>query len=86
MHFWGSLSGKVCETIMTKNMRPYLLLRPVGMDFSMLRARSGVRQFSSFVFKECGLYSFDACFIRYSCLVHCRSSYSAPIMVSGMSK
>jgi hypothetical protein len=55
------------------------------MDVSMSRARSGVRQFLSFFFKQCSLYSCHACITRSNCLAWCRSSHSAPIMVSGMS-
>jgi hypothetical protein len=68
MRLWASLSGNICDTILMKKMRPYLLLRPVGIDVSMLRARSDVRQFLSFVFRECSLYSCDASFTRSICL------------------
>jgi hypothetical protein len=44
---WASLSGKVCDTILMKKSRPYLLLSPVGIDASMSCARSVVRQFLS---------------------------------------
>jgi hypothetical protein len=43
-----------------KKMRPALLLRPSGIDASISCARSGVRQFLSFVFKQCSLYSCEA--------------------------
>jgi hypothetical protein len=64
MHFWASLSGKVCETSLIKKMRLSLLMRPVVIDASMSCARSDVRQFLSFVFKQCSLYSCEAGDIR----------------------
>jgi hypothetical protein len=57
--FWASLSGKVCETILMKKIHPSLLLSPFGMDASMSCVRSVVRQFLSFVFKQCSLYESD---------------------------
>jgi hypothetical protein len=32
IHLWAFLSGKVCETILMKKMRPSLLLSPIGID------------------------------------------------------
>jgi hypothetical protein len=61
-------------------------MMPVGVRVSMLRARSGVREFLSFIFNECSLYSCDASFTRSIFLVYFRSSCSVSIMVSGMLK
>jgi hypothetical protein len=58
MGVWASLSEKVCETILMKKMRPSLLIIPVGINISMPRARSGVRQFLSFVLSD---YSLETC-------------------------
>jgi hypothetical protein len=65
---WDSLSGNVCETILMKGMRPFLFLRPVGKDVSISRVRSSARQFLSFVFKQCSLYSCDTGLARSICL------------------
>jgi hypothetical protein len=68
MRLWASLSGKVCETGLMKTMRPYVLLRPIGIDASISCAGSYVRQFLSFVFKQCSLYSCEAGHIRSTIL------------------
>jgi hypothetical protein len=59
MRLWAYFSGKVCETILMKNMRPSLFMRPSGIDALISCSRSGVRQFLSFVFKQCSLYSWE---------------------------
>jgi hypothetical protein len=69
-----------------KNMRPSLLLILVGIDVSMSRARSGVRQFLSFVLSEYSLCSCDEGLCRSCSLTHFRSCFSASTMVSGMLK
>jgi hypothetical protein len=69
-----------------KKMRPSLLLSPIGIDASMSCARSVVRQFLSFVFKQCSLYSCEAGDMR-SIICACASSFiSVPVMLSGRSK
>jgi hypothetical protein len=60
IRLWASLSGKACKTSLMNKMRPSLLLSPIGMDASMSCARSVVRQFLSFVFKQCSLYRCEA--------------------------
>jgi hypothetical protein len=68
------------------NMRLSLLLRPAGVDVSISCARSGVRQFLSFVFKQCSLYSFYPGVTRSICFVFIRSSCNTHVLCSGMSK
>jgi hypothetical protein len=64
-----------------KNIHPSLLLRLVYMDVSISRARSGVRQFLIFVFKQCSLYSCDPGVIRSICVAFIRSSCSAYVIL-----
>jgi hypothetical protein len=67
-------------------MRPSLLLRPSGIDVLISCARSGVRQFLSFVFKQCSLYSCEAGLIRSTCFAFSSSSSRVHVMFSGRSK
>jgi hypothetical protein len=76
----------VCNTSLMNKMRPYLLLRKIGIDASVSCARSDVRQFLSFVFKQCSLYSCKAGDIRSIIFASDRSSLSVPVMFSGISK
>jgi hypothetical protein len=64
---------------------PSLLLSPIGMDASMSCARSFVRQFLSFVFKQCSLYSCEACDMISIIFVSARSFISVFVMLSGRS-
>jgi hypothetical protein len=86
MRLRASLSGKVCETSLMKKMRPSLLLRPIGIDASISCARSDVRQFLSFVFKQCSLYSCEVGDIRSTIFAFARSSIRVPVVLSGRSK
>jgi hypothetical protein len=69
-----------------KKMSPYLLLSPIGMDYLMSCARSVVRQFLSFVFKQCSLYSCEAGDMRSIMFSSARSFISVLVMLSGRSK
>jgi hypothetical protein len=86
MCVWASLSGKVCETSLMKNMRPSLLLRTIGIDASISCDRSDMRQFLSFVFKQCNLYSCETEDTRSTIFAFARSSIRVPVMFSGRSK
>jgi hypothetical protein len=65
------------------NMRQYLLLRPSGVDVLISCARSGVREFLSFVFKQCSLYSCEPGVTRSICVAFMRSSSRAHVIFSG---
>jgi hypothetical protein len=69
-----------------KKMRPSLLLRPIGIYASMSFARSNIRQFLSFVFKQCTLYSCEAGDIRSTIFASARSFIGVLVMLSGRSK
>jgi hypothetical protein len=86
MRLWASLCGKVCETSLMKKMCPSLLLKPIVIDASISCARSGVRQFLSFVFNQCSLYSCKAGFTRSTIFSFSRSSIRVPVMFLGRSK
>jgi hypothetical protein len=86
IRLWASLSGNVWDIILMKKMCPSLLLRPSGMDVSISCARSSVRQFLSFVFKQCSLYSCEPDVTRSICVVSLRSSSRQHVMFSGRSK
>jgi hypothetical protein len=83
---WASLSGKVCEMSLMNKMRPSLLMSPIGMDALMSCVRSIVRQFLSFVFKQCSLYSWGAGDMRSIVFGSARSSISELVILSGISK
>jgi hypothetical protein len=83
---WASLSGEVCETSLMKKMCPYLLLNSIDMDASMSCARYVVRQFLSFVFKQCSLYSCEAGDMRSIMFASARSFIIVLAMLSGRSK
>jgi hypothetical protein len=69
-----------------KKIRPFLLLRPSDIDVSISCTRSGVRQFLSFVFKQCSLYSCEAGVTRSTGFSFVRSSSRVHVMFSGRSK
>jgi hypothetical protein len=69
-----------------KKMHPSVLLSPIGMDTSMSCVRSVVRQFLSFVFEQCNLYSCEAGGMRLIMFASARSLISLLFMLSGRSK